>query len=305
MKSLKIKPGHETRYALILLIPGLIVLVGVVIFPFLYTVGLSFLRWNLRFAGAVPQFTWFSNYMKALTEDPRFYNSLNKTFYLMVIAVPLELLLGLGLALVFQGRFKGRRILFPIFLLPLAFSEAVIGLVWGLIFVLTYGPVDYLFQVLGVWKFLFGDRVDLLTFYPMECVIIADIWQWTPFFFLILLAALSSIPRDLVEAAMIDGASPYQVFRHVTLPMLKPAIGVAVIIRMIDVFKTFGVPYVMTKGGPGYASEVVSLYIFNQALQFLNVTYAAALTILVIIIIIILLNVFMRVYGIRFRVRGE
>ena len=218
----------------------------------------------------------------------------------MLGAVPVEFLLGLGLAVLFYSGFPGRRIVLPVFLIPLALSEAVVGLIWGLIFVLTYGPLDYIFRVTGIWNIVFGGRVDLLTSYPMLCIITADIWQWTPFFFIILLAALSSVPKDLVEAAMMDGASTVQVFRHITLPLLKPAIAVALIMRLIDVFKTFGVPFVMTKGGPGYASEVASLYIYNQALQFLNITYAAALTVLVIVIIIVFLNAFMKIFKFRF-----
>ncbi len=300
MPRIRKKKNYTRKYVLILLLPGLILLVAVVIFPFLYTLWLSFLRWNLRFSWAKPHFIGLENYKNAILSDPRFYNSLEKTFYLMAGAVPIELLLGLGLALLFHTGFPGKRITMPFFLIPLALSGAVVGLIWGLIFVLTYGPLDYIFQVTGIWRFVFGGRVDLLISHPMGCIITADIWQWTPFFFIILLAALSSVPKDLMEAAMMDGASSTQAFRYIALPMLKPAIAVALIIRMIDVFKTFGVPFVMTKGGPGYASEVVSLYIYNEALQYLDIAYAATLSVIVIVIIIVFLNAFMKAFRFKF-----
>jgi multiple sugar transport system permease protein len=135
----------------------------------------------------------------------------------------------------------------------------------------------------------------------METIILADIWQWTPFFFLTFLAGLAALPVEPMEAARVDGASSFQIARHVTIPMLKNVIGVTILIRLMDVFKSFGIPYILTKGGPGFASEVVSLYIFNQALQFLNLTYAAALTLIVIVIVTMLVMAFVRIYKFEFR----
>lgn len=109
-------------------------------------------------------------------------------------------------------------------------------------------------------------------------ILLADIWQWTPFFFLVLLAGFASVPTELMEAAEIDGAGRAGILRHIMVPMSRPAMGVTLIMRIMDIFKTIGILYVMTKGGPGFASEVASLYIFNVALQFLNISYAVALT---------------------------
>jgi len=285
---------------LIFILPALVILIFIIAFPLAFNVYISFTIWDLRFRGATPQFVGVENYIKAI-QDSRLINSLSKTFYLLCVAVPAEFLFGLLLAWFFYEPFKGRRILSAIILFPLALSEAVVGLVWGLFLVPTYGPVDYFMRVLGLWKMLGYEKpISLTMTYPMEMIILADIWQWTPFFFLVLLAGLASVPSELLEAAEIDGATKAKILRYVMLPAIKPVIGVICAIRIMDVFKTFGIPYVMTKGGPGFASEVVSLYIFNQALQFLNIAYAATLTMIVIMLISIILTLFIRLFGIRF-----
>lgn len=293
------KEGLKSPYLLFVL-PALIILVAIIIFPFVFNIYISFHRWNLRFRGALPEFIGVSNYAKAFS-DPRFFNSLSKTFYMLFLAIPIEFLFGFLLALLFYEPFKGRRILSILILFPLALSDAVVGLVWGLVLVPTYGPVDFFMRAFGLWKMLgYSKPISLTMTYPMEMVILADVWQWTPFFYLVLLAGLASLPGELLEAAEIDGAAKHNIIRHIMLPMLKPIIGVALIIRITDVFKTFGIPYVMTKGGPGFASEVVSLYIFNQALQFLNIAYAATLTMILIVLITVVLTVFVRGYKLKF-----
>jgi len=282
------------------ILPALIVLVIIVAFPFVFNLYISFTRWELRFRGAIPEFIGVDNYIKAF-QDPRFINSLSKTFYMLCVAVPIEFVFGLFLAWFLYEPFRGRRLLSALILFPLALSDAVVGLVWGLVLVPTYGPVDYLMRFFGIWNLLgYAKPISLTMTYPMEMVVLGDVWQWTPFFFLVLLAGLAAVPVELIEAAEIDGAGKGMILRHVMLPMAKPVIGVALVMRIMDVFKTFGIPYVMTKGGPGFASEVVSLYIFNEALQFLNVAYAATLTMLLIVIITIVLTVFVRGFGIKF-----
>jgi len=284
----------------IFILPSLIVLSAIIVFPLLFNIYLSLLKWDIRFRGAIPEFIGITNYLKILS-DNRFFDSLSKTFYMLSLAVPLEFFFGFLLALFFYEPFKGRRLLSLFILFPLALSDAVVGLVWGLVLVPTYGPVDYFMRTFGLWELLgFKKPISLVTTYPMEMIIVADVWQWTPFFFIVLLAGLASLPKEIIESAEIDGASKFNVVRYIMMPMLKQIIGVALIIRIADIFKTFGLPYVMTKGGPGFASEVASLYIFNQALQFLNITYAAALTIILILIITMVINVFIRGYRLKF-----
>jgi multiple sugar transport system permease protein len=295
-----VQMGYLTKNRLLFVLPTLVILILIIAFPLMYNIYLSVLRWQIRFRGALPTFIGAGNFLSALS-DFRFYNSLSKTFYLLIFAVPIELSFALGLALLLQEEFRGRRLVSSFILLPLALSDAVIGLVWGLVLVPTYGPFDLMMRTLGLWEKLgFAKPISPMIEYPMQTIVVADVWQWTPFFFLILLAALAALPVEPFEAAKVDGASSLQTIRHLTIPMLKQTIGVALIIRMMDIFKCFGVPYVLTKGGPGFASEVTSLYIFNQALQFLNLTYAATLTLVVIVLVTVLLTAFVRIYRFRF-----
>jgi multiple sugar transport system permease protein len=290
---------YLTKNQLLFILPTLLILITIIIFPLLYNIYLSASSWNFRMRGSTPEFVGVSNFLAAFS-DYRFFNSLSKTFYLMS-AVLLELLFGLGLALLLQEEFKGRRLISSFILLPLALSDAVVGLVWGLVLVPTYGPFDLFMRSLGLWGILgYAKPISPMIEYPMETIILADVWQWTPFFLLTLLAAIAGLPGEPFEAARVDGASSLQITRYLTIRMLKPAIGVTVLIRLMDIFKSFGVPYVLTRGGPGFSSEVASLYIFNQALLFLNLTYAATLTLILIILVTVILTIFVRTYGFKF-----
>lgn len=293
------KISYLTKSRLILILPALITLILVIFFPLIYNIYLCFLRWRIG-TREPPQFIGLGNFI-TIASDLRFYNSLGKTLYLL-IEIPIEFAFGLGLAFLLQEEFRGKRLISSVILLPLALCDAVVGLVWGLVLVPTYGPFDLIMRSLDLWRILgFTKPISPAIVYPMETIILADIWQWTPFFFLTFLAGLAALPIEPIEAARVDGASSFQIARYVTIPMLKNVIGVTILIRLMDVFKSFGIPYVLTKGGPGFASEVISLYIFNQALQFLNLTYAAALTLIVIVIVTILVTAFVRIYKFEFR----
>jgi len=294
------KIGFSRSPYFIFILPTIIIILAIIIFPLIFNIYISFTAWQIRFKGTNPEFIGLDNYLTAIS-DARFHNSLFKTFYLLLLALPIEFLFGLILALLFWEPFRGRRILSTFILFPLALSDAVVGLVWGLVLVPTYGPLDFMMRTLNLWNLLgFEKPISFTINYPMEAIAIADIWQWTPFFFLVTLAGLAATPMELVEASKVDGASTTQTIWHIILPTIKPLIGVVLIIRIMDIFKTFGIPYILTKGGPGFASEVASLYIFNQALQFLNITYAATLTILLILLITIILTIFLRGYRFRF-----
>jgi multiple sugar transport system permease protein len=291
---------YVTKNQLLFLLPALVVLITIIVFPLAYNIYLSVSDWNFRMRGSVPEFAGASNFLTAFS-DERFYNSLSKSFYLM-IALPIELIFGLGLALLLQEEFRGRRLISSIILVPLGLSDAVVGLIWGLVLVPTYGPFDLFMRTLGLWQlFGYSKPISPTVEFPMQSIVLADVWQWTPFFFLTLLAAIAALPGEPFEAARVDGASTSQQIRRLTIPMLKPAIGVTLLIRLMDIFKSFGIPYVLTRGGPGFDSEVTSLYIFNQALQFLNSTYACALTLIVIVIVSVALTLFVRLYGFEFR----
>jgi multiple sugar transport system permease protein len=286
---------QRRKFALLLFLPCLLILLGVVIFPLAYSVGLTFVHWNMRFAGTAPTLAGVDNWVRAFA-DARLLNALGNTVLLVVVAIPVECFLGLAVASMLQARFRGKFLVTALVLLPVTISEAVTGLVWGLMLDATYGPVMYILRVLG----FLSQGYDIRFHYPMEMVILADIWNWTPFFIIIFLAAISALPVEPFEGAEVDRATTWQTFRYLTLPMLLPVMGIALIIRLVDAFKTFGVPYVLTMGGPGTASETISLYIFYEGTKFFDMVYAATLSWVLIIIVNIVVNLFIRAY--RFKV---
>src|SRR6185503_18673060 len=184
--------------------------------------------------------------------------------------------IGLALALLLNSQMRGRAVFRSLLLLPMMLPPVVVGVVWRLMLTSNFGAVN------GTLK-TFGIQTDALTWtaspkLAMASVIVADVWQWTPFVFLILLAGLQAIPQEPYEAALIDGSTAWQTFRHVTLPLLKPAILIALLLRTMDLLRVFDQIFILTEGGPGFATETVSLYIYRTAFRFSNFGYAAAMS---------------------------
>jgi len=281
----------QRKYGYMLVMPAIAILLALNLFPLIYDIFLSLVNWQIRFAGSQPTFAGASNFATVVT-DPRFYNDVGVTLALIAVVVPVENFLGLGLAMLLSRKIRGSRVIGSIIIMPLALSSAVAGMIWSILLFCSFGPVDSILELLGIWR----TCANPLWNYPIQSIMVADIWQWTPFFFLIFLAGLSSLPREPLEAAQVDGASAYQTFRHVTLPMLAPVMGVGVILRMMDVFQTFGVPYILTGGGPGVTSETIALYIYRAGLGFFNLTYAAALALVLLVVVSVLITLFVRIY---------
>jgi len=281
----------QKKYGYVLVLPAIAILLALNLFPLIYDVFLSLVNWQIRFTGSQPTFAGLSNFATVVT-DARFYNDIGVTLALIAVVVPVENFLGLGLAMMLSRNMRGSRVLGSIIIMPLALSSAVAGMIWSILLFCSFGPVDYLLEAFGIWR----TCANPLFYYPIQSIMVADIWQWTPFFFLIFLAGLSSLPREPLEAAQVDGASRYQTFRHVTLPMLLPIMGVGIILRIMDVFQTFGVPFILTNGGPGITSETIALYIYKAGLGFFNLTYAAALALVLLVIVSVLITLFVRIY---------
>lgn len=281
----------DKKFGYLLVVPVLIILLALNIYPLLYNVFLSAVNWQIRFIGSQPVFAGLANYLTVLT-DGRFYNDVGVTLTLLAVVVPVENFLGLGLAYLVGRNFRGGNVVTGIIIIPLALSSAVVGMIWKLLFFCSFGPIDYLLETVHVWN----TCANPLFAYPLQSIMVADIWRWTPFFFLIYLAGLSSMPREPLEAARVDGASSLQILRFISIRMLAPLMGIAIIIRIMDVFKTFGVPFIMTNGGPGISSETISLYIYHEGLQFFNVTYGATLSFVLLVIVTVFITVFIRIY---------
>ena len=215
--------------------------------------------------------------------DARLWEALWHTVMFTAIALPIELLLGYLLAILFFGPLPFRRVLIGIILLPVVISPIVAGATWRLLLDQRFGPVN---QMIG-W--LVGRHVEILwTIDPVlvwPAILAAEIWQWTPFMFLILLAALSNLDREQLEAAEIDGAGGWTVFRKIVLPAIYPVVVVAVLIRGLDLFRVFDVIWTMTQGGPGTRTETISLYAYQMAFREFEISYSAAIGFLVIVLL--------------------
>src|SRR4030095_4323281 len=187
-----------------------------------------------------------------------------------------EFLLGLGLALLLNSQIRGRSVFRATLLVPMMLPAVVVGVVWRLMLNPNFGAINGTFKGFGLntesLTWTASPRLALLS------VIIVDIWQWTPFVFLVLLAGLQAIPQEPYEAARIDGSSPWQTFRYVTLPLLKPAILIALLLRTMDLLRVFDQIFILTEGGPGFATETISLYIYRTAFRFFDFGYAAAMS---------------------------
>jgi multiple sugar transport system permease protein len=248
-------------------------------------IGASFTRYNLS-EWRAPEFIGLKNYIK-IFQDDGVKSSVTFTILLVVIALPIEMILGGFIALFIQN-LVGERIVRSALLLPMMVPAVVAGVMWKMLFNFEYGPVNYLLSLFGVQKLSWLGDIG----YSRLAIIIMDIWQWTPFIFLILYAGLQTIPQDFIEAAKVDGANRWQILRNVELPMLQSLVSITLILRLIDILKLFDTIYMTTFGGPGYATHSFSFYIYKVSLSFgWDVGYGSALSLVLLAVITILTNI--------------
>ncbi|KST67975.1 carbohydrate ABC transporter permease [Mastigocoleus testarum] len=274
--------SREQRTALIFLLPALILLLLVFGYPIIRAFWLSLFTKNLG-TELQPIFAGFDNYIR-MVGDGRFWNSLWTTTIFTTASVIIELLLGLGIALVLNQKFVGRGVMRTVAILPWALPTALIGLAWAWIFNDQFGVANDILLRLG----FIDTGINWLgePTLAMVAVIFADVWKTTPFISILLLAGLQSISPDLYEAHSIDGASSWQSFRQITLPLLMPQILIAMLFRFAQAFGIFDLIKVMTEGGPGGATEVVSMYIYSTVMRYLDFGYGAALVVVTFLLLI-------------------
>ena len=269
---------EEARLAWALVLPAVGAILLVALFPLVWTAWESVHLHNLQMPWLGRPFVGLANYIEAL-RDPRFWGALGHTAFFAVTSVGLELVLGLWLALAMNRAFRGRGLVRAAILIPWAIPTVVSALLWRFLFEGQSGVVNAVLVRLGVL------REPLVWFIEANTawvpVILSDVWKTTPFVALLLLAGLQNIDASLYEAARIDGASAWRQFRFVTLPLLKPAILVALIFRTLDAFRVFDLIYALTGGGPGSSTEPIALYTFNALLQNLRFGYGSALSVIV------------------------
>lgn len=261
--------------------PAVLFVVVMMVVPVVFTLWLSLTRWSGS-AQSAPVFVGLDNFVTIFTNDPRFWGALWRTFVFTVMAVAVETVLGVAIAVLFNREFMGKGLLRTIFLFPMIATPVAIALVWRLMYEPTLGILNDLLSSVGMptsnWV---ADQTIVL-----PALALVDVWEWTPLITLITLAGLSALPNDPFEAAAIDGASRWQTFRHITLPLLRPVIIVAVTFRLIDALKTFDIIFVITQGGPGFASETLNLYTYAQSFQYQNLGYASSLLIVFFTIVV-------------------
>jgi multiple sugar transport system permease protein len=268
---------QRTRFFWILLSPALGVLAVVTLVPFLFLFSTSLTPLNL----ARPATWWdfsapLANFLELLS-DHRFINSLGIQVRLSVFTVGFQLLLGLGAALLLNSRLRFVEAIRSLFIIPMVLPPIVVAIMWKVLFTPDISVLNWALGVLGLPQpaWLAHPRLAL------PAIIIADIWEWFPFTLLMLLAALQMMPPEPLEAARIDGANAWQVFRHVVLPLLRPAIVVTVLFRLIESVKAFPLIFVMTGGGPGTVTEVTNYYAFLQGFTYSLIGYSAAISVVV------------------------
>lgn len=264
----------------LLVAPSIFILLLVAIFPLIYLVLVSFQ--GITMTENSNDFIGLENYRNLLT-DTRLWAAMGHTLLFLLIALPLELLLGLFMAQLFLEKLPGRQIFIALLVLPVVISPIVAGATWALMFDNRFGPVN---QILG-W--IAGHDVLLLwTIKPnlvYLAILIAEIWQWTPFMFLLLLAALTNVDKSQVEAASIDGAGYWRIFIKIILPTIWPVMAIALLIRALDLFRLFDVVWALTKGGPGTMTETISIFTYNLGFKQFETSYTAAVTLLIILLL--------------------
>jgi multiple sugar transport system permease protein len=261
-------------------VPALVVVGAVIIFPWLFTVWMSAFDWKI---GSVAHFVGFDNYVKLATNQ-RFLESIGHTFYFTLLAVALPLLLGTIAALIFHREFPFRGALRAVFTMPMMATPVAVALVWTMMFHPQQGVLNYLLSLVGLPPSLWVYSPTLV----IPSLVLVEVWHWTPLVMLIVLGGLAALPIEPYESARLDGATEWQLFRFITLPLIAPFLVVAAVIRTIDAVKAFDTIYVISQGGPGTASETINLYLYLQAFAFYNIGNASAVVVVFFVIILAL-----------------
>ncbi|KRW95193.1 carbohydrate ABC transporter permease [Paracoccus sp. MKU1] len=284
------RPG-EGRIAMLLLAPTMIVMTVVGLYPLLHSLYISLTNYNPTFGGG-SSLVWFENYARAFS-DPQFWNAVGLTLIFTAISVTASLVLAVALSVLFNQRHPGFVVLRTIILVPMLITPIAVGITWRVMMMPDLGVLNYLLGLIGIPPQLWASNAST----ALLSVILVDIWQWTPFMFLIVFAGISSLPKSPFEAAAIDGASPMRAFFSITLPMLKPVIVIATLLRIVDAFRTYDTVYIITRGGPDFSTDLVSVYLQRVNFRFFDLGYGSALSWLTLVIVLLVVLIFVRLTG--------
>lgn len=264
----------------VFLAPAAIIMLIALLYPLLYMIYGSFREWDPSQTIGETEFVGLKNYI-TLLNDPSFHESLGVTLKFAFAVVSIEMLLGVGLALLLDRNIRGISVLRTMFILPMMIAPVVVGLMWRYMYHPTVGTFNRFLKSMGF------DGIDWLGQHALMSIVIADIWQWTPFIFILTLAALQSLPRSTLEAARIDGATGWQQIIYIKIPLMMPVLIVTCLLRLIDAFKVLEVILVMTEGGPGLSTEILALRISRTATEFRELGVAAAMSNYLLILLLI------------------
>jgi multiple sugar transport system permease protein len=280
------------RFMVICILPVVLFLALVSLVPAIIALIDSFRNMSLTEVFDHGQFLGLDNYRQALSGDSKLYHSLWLTLIFVAIAVPLEFALGLGLALILNREFRARRFWITILLIPTMIAPVVVGMIWRFMLMPSFGFLTYHLNQLGLFQSvpLFSSPAT-----AFAALIVVDIWEWSPFMMLFMLAGLFAIPQDPIEAAYIDGASRWQIFRHIELPLLRPMIILSVMFRTIDASKTFDIVHVLTEGGPGNSTELMSIFAFRTSFVAWDLGIGAAVCLLIAFASLLIASIFYKV----------
>jgi len=272
------------------LTPALILLLVLLVGPFSYMVGLSFTDLSFSQPDHDGNFVGFTNYRKLMQDDPIFWESFLTTFKFVFAAVSLEFLFGLGLALLLFHLVGGQRFIVTLILMPMMLAPVAIGLMWKLLLNGEFGMLTYYLRQIG----LMAPQTAPLSSYDLVLwtMVGIDIWEWTPFVTLVILAGLMSLPKEPFEAAIMDGAKPLRIFWDVTLTLLRPIIALVMLLRGIDAFKEFDKVFILTGGGPGTATELLSIYTWRINFRNWDFGYGSVVAFMVYLVVLIMCSIF-------------
>lgn len=282
---------NQTLLAVLLILPSIVLTLGLVLLPIINTFQLSFTNTNLA-RPEKSEFIGLENYVDHLTDD-FFWETVGRTLYFTLVSVGLEVALGIAIALLIAQQLNGWRILRLAIIIPWAIPTVVNAAIWRWIFNADYGAFNGLLLQLG----LIDSYITWLgdPWRAMNLVIVADVWHSIPFVVLIISAALAGLPEDLYDAASIDGANSWQRFLRVTLPLLRPALMVILVIRTVEAFRVFDIIYTMTRGGPVNGTMVISYLTYEESFRFLKMGSGSALSFLVSLFILIMAVAYIRI----------
>ncbi len=271
--------ARRSKYVLFIL-PATIITVAVILFPWAFTLWMSLNDWTV---GQTQSFVGLDNFAKLAT-DQRFLGSIPRTLYYTLLAVVLPVIFGTIAAVVFNQHFPLRGLLRGIFIMPMMATPVAIALVWTMMFHPQLGVLNYILSLAGIPPQMWVYSQDTV----IPALVLVEVWNWTPLIMVIMLGGLAVLPTEPYESAVIDGASPWNIFWHITFPLVLPFLMVAVILRTIDALKAFDTIFVITQGGPGTASETINILLYLQAFSYYKIGSASAMVVVFFAIIVAL-----------------